>query len=332
MRIVKICLLACLLSLALLSLTLGAEESGSASLTIHYRYEDGSEAFPDETVVGAIGEEIIVTPPEIKGFDATLSGTEPPAPIYLIKRTLEGNTELTVIYLRRSYSLSINFYDMDGREVGKYEAAIPYGERYSFRCEDLITGYTPAFETIEGTMDAENEIFSVPVTPNIYTLIVHYRFADGSPAAHSLELEIPYMASCRIHLPALEGYLVENPEDAEAVMDTLGKTVVIRYHKAATLTVRYCFKDGKEVDAPYVELLPSGRAYSIVSPRVIGYRASRSVVTGVMGEEDVTIRVIYQKEGTFPLFPILLGSAGLLLSSCGLLILLRRKRGGRNGK
>ena len=69
---------------------------------------------------------------------------------------------------------------------------------------------------------------------------------------------------------------------------------IIEEHQTIfTLRIRYIFLDGSTAAPTYTEHLNAGTSYSVVSPSIAGYIATRGVVSGVMPARDVQYTVIY---------------------------------------
>ncbi len=164
--------------------------------TIHYQYEDGTEAYPSYVDQLLVGDTYDVASPSITGYkpdQATVSGT-----------MAAENVETTVTY-HTAYTLTIRYQNTDGTEASApYTSALAAGDTYSVT-SPTITGYRPDQATVSGTMAAANADVTV-VYHKTYTLTIHYLYLDstlpGYPVAES--------AYTGEYLPG-EGYSVASP-------------------------------------------------------------------------------------------------------------------------
>jgi hypothetical protein len=60
-----------------------------------------------------------------------------------------------------------------------------------------------------------------------------------------------------------------------------------------TLTIRYEFLDGTQAAPTYQAQLMPGDPYSRENPEIPGYTTARIRIEGVMGDQDITIVVLY---------------------------------------
>ena len=61
------------------------------------------------------------------------------------------------------------------------------------------------------------------------------------------------------------------------------------------LTIQYLYEDGTPAAEPYRQAVSFGTAYAVDSPAIRGYLADPPVVSGTMGDEDVTATVVYHR-------------------------------------
>ena len=69
--------------------------------------------------------------------------------------------------------------------------------------------------------------------------------------------------------------------------------IIEDYQTIYRLKIRYIYLNGSTAAPTYEEHLNAGTAYSVDSPRIPGYVASRRNVSGVMPARDVEYTVIY---------------------------------------
>lgn len=60
------------------------------------------------------------------------------------------------------------------------------------------------------------------------------------------------------------------------------------------LKINYVYSDGKTAADSYVAGISAGEKYDVKSPEIKGYTADRKSVSGTMGSEDVTVKVVYK--------------------------------------
>lgn len=61
------------------------------------------------------------------------------------------------------------------------------------------------------------------------------------------------------------------------------------------LTVNYVYENGEKAADSVVRSIKEGAYYSVASPSIAGYTAKTSYVAGAMGEQDISVTVIYEK-------------------------------------
>ena len=124
------------------------------SLTIHYVYEDGSEAKPDHTAVLTVGHSYNVASPEIDGYTVdktTVSGTMP-----------ASDVAVTVTYTKRSdLTYTVNYY-WNGTTETVAESKTVDGQTFGAVATEspiAVTGYT--------AVSSENKEVTIAVEGNV---------------------------------------------------------------------------------------------------------------------------------------------------------------------
>lgn len=100
----------------------------------------------------------------------------------------------------------------------------------------------------------------------------------------------------RVKSPAYEGFT----PDLEIVEGTLTEDTVIDViysRNSYTLTIRYVDMNGNVIAKTYRKVLLYGDRYSVKSPTVAGYEATRGTVAGTMPARNVQITVRYNALG-----------------------------------
>ena len=278
---------------AVVSGTMGAENVtvdvtysvNSYTLTINYKYANGTTAAPTHTESVNYNATYSVTSPTITGYTPDLAvvtgtmGTE--------------NVTVDVTYTINSYTLTVNYLYADGTTAAaSHTESVNYNATYSVT-SPAITGYTPDLAVVTGTMGTENVTVDVTYTINSYILTVNYLYADGTTAAASHTESVNYNASYSVTSPAITGYT----PDLAVVTGTMGTenvTVDVTYTiNSYTLTVNYLYADGTTAAASHTESVNYNATYSVTSPAITGYTPDLAVVTGTMGTENVTVDVTY---------------------------------------
>ena len=129
---------------------------------------------------------------------------------------------------------------------------------------------------------------------NYYDLIIRYFDEDGNP----ILTDKTYKANLK------EGteYSVKSPNykgftpDQDVVAGTLTEDTIIDViysRNSYTLTIRYVDMNGNVNATRYRKVFLYGDRYSVRSPQIAGYEASRAVVSGTMPARDVQVTVRY---------------------------------------
>ena len=257
----------------------------SYTLTVNYKYADGTTAAPTHTENLDYGASYSVTSPAITGYTPNLP---------VVSGTMgTENVTVDVTYSINSYTLTINYKYADGTTAAaSHTESLDYGASYSVT-SPTITGYTPDMAVVSGTMGTENVTVDVTYTINSYTLTVNYLYADGTTAAASHTESVNYNASYSVTSPTITGYT----PDLAVVTGTMGTenvTVDVTYTiNSYILTVNYLYSDGTTAAASHTESVNYNASYSVTSPAITGYTPDLAVVTGTMGTENVTVDVTY---------------------------------------
>lgn len=169
-----------------------------------------------------------------------------------------------------------------------------------------------------------------PEPEPLWLLTIRYRYADDSEAQPTLEVRLAAGEPYDVKSPDVVGFLPD-VDRVTGVMPGADRTVDVVYrpdpaattpetaspepdHPAETiapeptepgggwtLTIHYLLPDGGPAAADYVQAgLASGQAYDVESPVIESMAADPARVSGVMGEADVTVTVVYGASGEFP--------------------------------
>lgn len=92
-----------------------------------------------------------------------------------------------------------------------------------------------------------------------------------------------YSAGCKVNYASFGGV-------RPAIQIDLTKSGVA----GKVLRINYVYSDGKTAAESYIAGMSSGEKYEVKSPEVKGYTADHKTVSGTMGSEDVTVKVVYK--------------------------------------
>ena len=260
------------------------------NLTIHYVYEDNTEARPDYTAQVAYGAEYSVESPVIECYTANTPVVEGTMPA--------EDHVVTVTYTVDTYTLTIHYVYADNTAISDSVMQVACGTTYSVE-SPVIDGYTANPAVVEGTMPAENH--EVTVTYNeivTHTLTIHYVYAETNAQAAADHTEtLAEGAAYSVPSPVIDGYTAD-PTVVAGTMGTADITVTVTYTENApvthTLTIHYVYAEtNAQAAADYTATLAAGESYSVVSPVIAGYTADQATVAGTMPAQDVEVTVRY---------------------------------------
>ncbi|MBR4584108.1 MAG: MucBP domain-containing protein, partial [Bacteroidales bacterium] len=260
------------------------------NLTIHYVYEDNTEARPDYTAQFAYGAEYSVESPVIECYTANTPVVEGTMPA--------EDHVVTVTYTVDTYTLTIHYVYADNTAISDSVMQVACGTTYSVE-SPVIDGYTANPAVVEGTMPAENH--EVTVTYNeivTHTLTIHYVYAETNAQAADDHTEIlAEGAAYSVPSPVIDGYTADQTVVA-GTMGTADITVTVTYTENApvthTLTIHYVYAEtNAQAAADYTATLAAGESYSVASPVIAGYTADQATVAGTMPAQDVEVTVTY---------------------------------------
>ncbi len=260
------------------------------TLTIHYVYEDNTEARQDYTAQFAYGAEYSVESPVIECYTANT---------LVVEGTMPAEDHVvTVTYTVDTYTLTIHYVYADNTAISDSVMQVACGTTYSVE-SPVIDGYTANPAVVEGTMPAENH--EVTVTYNeivTHTLTIHYVYAEtGEPVVADYTGTFAEGAAYSVPSPEIDGYTADQTVVA-GTMGTADITVTVTYTENApvthTLTIHYVYAEtNAQAAADYTATLAAGESYSVASPVIAGYTADQATVAGTMPAQDVVVTVRY---------------------------------------
>ena len=123
----------------------------AATLTVHYVL-DGEEVFPTASYYYQDGENYYVVSPQLPGYTADIE---------IVQGTMNGDLEIYVHYIPKTWQMVIHYVYEDGTEAAEaYIATIVTGEQYSVASPE-IPGYTAIPALVSGTNPGRSEEFTV---------------------------------------------------------------------------------------------------------------------------------------------------------------------------
>ena len=130
----------------------------SYTLTINYKYANGTTAAAAYTHSYNYGAAYSVTSPTITGYTPNASQVTGVMPA--------NNVNVIVVYNANSYTLTIYYEFADGTQAAAtYTASVAFGASYSVT-SPTIEGYTPDPAVVTGVMGASNAVYTVTYTAN----------------------------------------------------------------------------------------------------------------------------------------------------------------------
>lgn len=244
---------------------------------------------------------------KIKTPDTTPDDTATPKPSVTVPPSNTPQGKLVVHYKFKNGPKK-------GQKAAEDESVTKYVGQIAEIESPKIKGYTASKTVVsakikKGTIERTVYYIKNGKTPR-YTLTIKYKFKDGSGSAAPTYNQTG--------LKKGERYSQESPKvtnhkpDKAIVSGTMpGHDVVITVlysrntpgptptpnatpHK---LTINYKFKGGGQAASPHKETLYAGDGYNVTSPKIKGYKPSKAVVSGTMPDRDLTVTVVYTKDG-----------------------------------
>lgn len=163
-------------------------QKNSFLLTIRYLYEDGREAYPEQTQEVMRGTAYSVPSPAVTGHTPDID--------YVQGEGLTEDTTFTVTYFPNEYTLTVHYRNENGTQLFEdYTAVLHYGSAYSIQSPEYA-GYTPSIPVVSGTMGATDQevtvIYYPGEVPEIISVDIEWGelsyevlYTDWNPDTHS---------------------------------------------------------------------------------------------------------------------------------------------------
>lgn len=263
-------------------------------VVINYVYSDGTEAAPTVKRKVQYNSGYSFKSPPIDGFF-------PDTPYVTGTMGLE-DIEVTVVYHRESWPLTINYQYKDGTLAAEsFVTYIKPGESYNVESPS-VEGFVPDTPVVTGTMpDSEVSItvtYSIPPQPP-HTLTIHYQYEDGSEAAPPYTASVKYNDYFSVPSPVIPKFTPERSVVSGKMGNADATFTVVYKPTKYLLTIKYNRQSGKtrasgmKIAPDYTGWYIEGEKYEVPSPSVMGYQTEAMTVTGIMPAHDVIETVSY---------------------------------------
>ncbi len=258
------------------------------NLTIHYRYENGSEAAPDYTAELGADAEYSVASPSIDGY-------------YPSQETVTGrigneDVEITVTY-SQFRTVTVKYVYEDGTQAiaDTVKTGLKPGDTYNVPTPAL-TGYYPDIETVSGTVGNENIVETVTYK-KFYTATVKFVDEAGTEIATAQsKTNLKTGDSYSFDLPEIAGYYTDETSPVTGTIQKGNVVKTVTYKKYLSATVKYVYENGSSAHADDTKTgMKPGDTYSFTSPTIAGYYPDQESVSGSVTNQDVVVTVTYKK-------------------------------------
>ena len=284
-------------------------------LTVTYVMDDGSEAPKAFERYYLKGSMYIVPSPRVSGYivDRRIvtgfinQDTKEEIVTYYADKNGDGIPD------KDQRRLIVTYVMDDGTEApDSDEIYYLIGADYSFDVPQ-IEGYMSYDKNFSGTMGEEDVEKTVTYYKDVNgdnipdkfqgVLTINYVMEDGSEAPESYVEYYIRGQYYYVSIPKIEGY-VASKSSVSGWMIRSSQTETITYYidsnndgvadrNQGKLTINYVMEDGSEAPAPYTNYYSMNRTYRVESPKIEGYVASKSSVSGRMTRKAITETVTY---------------------------------------
>ena len=226
-----------------------------------------------------------VTPPVYDGY--TFAGMDEIPDIMP-----DNDVEIELSYAANEYNLIIDYVYSDGSQAApSVIETVKYGEKYRYTSPD-VEGYTPNFDIVSGTMEAENFYLRVTYTVNGYSVYIKVdgKTVDVYAFEYGDKIDISGLV-----IPQIKGYTYTGMSDYPETMPANNVIINLCYElNKYKLDISYVYHSGGKAAEPVSKEIGYGESYSVTSPEISGCIADLTVVSGVMEDKNVTVKVIYK--------------------------------------
>ena len=276
--------------------TMGAEDvtvtvtykATSNTLTVIYRYADGSEAYPTETYQYNTDYKYSIAVKTLEGYTQSSDGVTPDNGWTTIDGIMTaGGATVVVTYLPNTYKVIFDYNDgvtvsteklVTYNEIYGYDADgayspfdIPLREHYVF--EGWYLGETKVAEdTVVNT--AADHTLTAKWSAYEYTLTVKYVYADGAAAYMDHSGKYAYQEPYKVDSPDLHGYTPDkDPVEGNMPGQDFIVTVTYTYNYSGELVIKASVEwDGLSFDYVPFEWNPE----TLTNERIDQYTPKRA--------------------------------------------------------
>lgn len=151
------------------------------TLTVRYVDENGNELFAARTFTFPQGKEYYVESPTRAGYTASRRA---------VTGVMDSDTEITVVYTRGTYTLTVRYVALDGTELREsYVMAYSAGDSYSVAVPK-IPGYQASRNSAEGVMGGYDMTVTVLYVPEDETIIIDEYGAPLNMGGYNMQIGV----------------------------------------------------------------------------------------------------------------------------------------------
>ena len=269
------------------------------SVTTHHTYADGSKYADDVTDDYEYGETYTTHPlTNDEDYEATLADGS------VASGEVTGNIEVTYIYTKKQYTLTVKHVDASGNELAATTTTtMDSGSNYETKPDDiLVTTYEYTVDGAETGIIRSNLTITYTHTKKQYTLTVKHVDADGNnlvtPQVSQVEHGATYNVSPIADLLANYDYTVDKSETGTI---TGNLTITYTYtKKIATVIVHHINTDGDKIADDVTFTVEFGNTYTTnVSdsiPANYEFLSKTDNYTDTASQARIEVTYTYQKK------------------------------------
>ena len=265
------------------------------TLTVHHRYENGSEYKPDVTTKYAHGATYTAVPDTSdNNYEYRLANGDKASDIIL------DNTEVTYIY-KKKVATFIVIHKIGGEEHSRTETQIDWGETYhAHPASDLTTAYNYTTDKSESGIVSGDVTVTYTYTKKTFSVTVHHVKVDGSPFANDDTDTVEYGDSYTAVAKEDPSYNAVVTEGA-LVNDNITNNLVITIQyvlKQGKITVKHLDQNGSKLAEEEHYDIDYGSSYSVHpnADLLEAYDYTVDVAESDTVAGDVTITYTYTKK------------------------------------
>ena len=282
--------------------------TGKAAITYHSNFGNDqtrkSEDKPINSLITVEGYGNLYLPSrtgyEFIGWNTASDGTGTAYAAGATARLTAGGNDLYAQWKAGTYSYTVEYY-IDGKkadsltETGQAE----YGAEISTYPNQCPTNYRlDKTENLPLTIDVSGNVIKVYYVKNVFTLTIHYRYADGGQAVQDyVANDLVQGTAYNVTSPAIPGYTVDKAT-VSGSMPAQDVTETVTYTKRSDLsyTVNYYWNDTKVQASKTVDGKTFESSVTEAPETIEGYTpvsgASKTITIGV---ENNVIDFYYYK-------------------------------------